>query len=577
MEVLAHGFMPQEFRHAVTMDGRWLLVGWSQQRVRADDTAPGHPGRDRGTKTLGGTERIKASERGIGSLNGPALHVSVVGADGTPVAARVVGSAGAWIGRAAECEIAVADPERHLSARHCRIDFADDSFWITDQSTNGTFLNGSTIPLPKGERQPLAAGDRLRVGRFVVTTAPASGQPPMMDVAAVANATDPANSPLIDPPWELQPAPSAASAERTLQQFGVAPTPPVPQPAPGAADTLSALLTDLLAETPPQTPPAPPPSGPQIASRIAPRTGPGMSPVDRLPEFTPSNAPVFGDPPPPPSSEVPLDPLAPEFAPPLPTPPMPAAEPPGPAAAPQQMMPDPLPGPSPASLTAMDDLVSALASEISQPAAGPHALSPAGSGGALEVYPPERSGTASTRALAAFWCGLGVMPSGQDPASLAKVMMELGAALRVAVDGFTDLLGPGHQEGPGTGHPFADGHAGLRRAIENHGSASPRIDDLMRAVFTLAAEREDAYVGAVRTALRHALRSMAPTALESRFGPVLQSRRQSARRAELMDLMFKMEAELLELAEAQFRKELNGLMRQRIRRRVTFENGGSHD
>ncbi len=469
----------------------------------------------------------------MGSLNGPALNLSVARADGTAVATRIVGPAGAWIGRASDCEIVLPDPERLVSGHHCRIDFADDTFWITDQSTNGTFLNGSTVALPKGERQPLAAGDRLRVGRFVVTTAPASADKPIADVASVTASADATASPLLDPPWALQPAAAAAPGEQTLlAQFPSEPK--VPAQAAGAADTLSALLTDLLAESP-----IPPPQ---------PQAAPAMPALDQLPEF----------------AQAPL---------PSPMPDPPPREPePAPAASPAP------PPSSPPSPSTVDELVSALASEIapSQPAEAPRALAQPSGSGALEVYPPERSGAAATRALAAFWCGLGVMPSGLDPAGLAKIMMELGAALREAVDGFADFLGPANADGHGAANPFADGHAGLRRAIARHGDEPPRIDDLVRTVFAMAAEREDAYIAAVRTALQHALRSMTATALESRFGPLLQSRRQSARRAELMDLMFKMEAELIELAEAQFRKELSGLMQQRIRRRVTFEGGGPH-
>ncbi len=449
-------------------------------------------------------------------------------ADGTPLATRLVGPAGAWIGRAATCELSLPDPDRHVSARHCRIDFADGSFWITDQSTNGTFLNGSPAPLPTGQRQPLAAGDRLRVGTYVVAASQPSADATLADVPLTTIAGTGPTSPLLDPPWAL-PSQGPDPATMPLIPDSAFPT-PNPAPQAGAADALSALLTDLLNDPVPPPPVPPAPSAPPPVPTAPPSPAP-----DRLPQFTHMAAP---------------EPVAAEPMAPLPTPP---------------------PPPPPPSSSTVDDLVSALASDLAGPVVP--AAQPIG---ALDLYPPDRSGTAATRALAAFWCGLGVMPSGLDPAGLSAVMMELGAALRESVEGFSDLLGPASADGHGTANPFADGHGALRRAIEHRGRDAPRVDEMVRAVFAAAAEREDAYIAAVRAAVQHALRSMTPTALESRFGPLLQSRRQTSRRAELMELMYKMEAELVELAEAQFRKELAGLMRQRIRKRVTFENGGSH-
>jgi pSer/pThr/pTyr-binding forkhead associated (FHA) protein len=66
--------------------------------------------------------------------------------------------AGILIGRSEECQLVV--PGRGVSRRHALLEPGAAGFTITDQSANGTLVNGA----PCRQRQPLASGDVLRIG-----------------------------------------------------------------------------------------------------------------------------------------------------------------------------------------------------------------------------------------------------------------------------------------------------------------------------------------------------------------------------------------------------------------------------
>ncbi|WP_155264575.1 type VI secretion system-associated FHA domain protein TagH [Sphingomonas segetis] len=73
---------------------------------------------------------------------------------------------GAVIGRADTCDWSLPDPQRHISSRHCEVRFHDGSYWLTDTSTNGTFVNNSADPL-QGEHR-IEQGDVILVGDFEI-------------------------------------------------------------------------------------------------------------------------------------------------------------------------------------------------------------------------------------------------------------------------------------------------------------------------------------------------------------------------------------------------------------------------
>ena len=78
----------------------------------------------------------------------------------------VLNRRGATIGRAPTCDWCLPDPQRFISSRHCEISFRDGGYWLTDVSTNGTYLNGSSERLT-GEHQ-IEQGDVLALGRYTV-------------------------------------------------------------------------------------------------------------------------------------------------------------------------------------------------------------------------------------------------------------------------------------------------------------------------------------------------------------------------------------------------------------------------
>lgn len=73
---------------------------------------------------------------------------------------------GGLIGRAATCDWSLPDPHRYISSRHCEVTFHDEAYWLTDVSTNGTFVNGGSERL-QGERR-LQPGDVILVGHYEI-------------------------------------------------------------------------------------------------------------------------------------------------------------------------------------------------------------------------------------------------------------------------------------------------------------------------------------------------------------------------------------------------------------------------
>ena len=94
---------------------------------------------------------------------------------------------GATIGRAPTCDWSLPDPHRYISSRHCEVTFRDDAYWLTDASTNGTFLNGASERM-SGERR-IEQGDVFLIGHYEMvaelsgSAAPAPTEPAKPDEA----------------------------------------------------------------------------------------------------------------------------------------------------------------------------------------------------------------------------------------------------------------------------------------------------------------------------------------------------------------------------------------------------------
>lgn len=129
---------------------------------------------------------------------------------------------GGTIGRSNENTWVLHDPERFLSSRHCQISFENGQYYITDLSTNGTFLNGAAEPLGKGNKQPMNDGDRFVMGDYefqvqkamtgvdgdspFAPAAPPAAESPWgnpEDIFAPADASSPFDAPMPNQPGNL--------------------------------------------------------------------------------------------------------------------------------------------------------------------------------------------------------------------------------------------------------------------------------------------------------------------------------------------------------------------------------------
>jgi type VI secretion system protein len=112
---------------------------------------------------------------------------------------------GARIGRSPHADWSLPDPRNYISSTHCEVDYRDGRYLLTDRSTNGTFLNGSSERM--SAPHPLAHGDVLQIGHYEVEVI-ASGEAGLWTPPADA----PAAAPASPPDWNGWGTPAEASA-----------------------------------------------------------------------------------------------------------------------------------------------------------------------------------------------------------------------------------------------------------------------------------------------------------------------------------------------------------------------------
>ncbi|MBY6003055.1 type VI secretion system-associated FHA domain protein TagH [Salipiger bermudensis] len=288
------------------------------------------------------------------------------------------------VGRGAENDLSLPDPDRTLSKRHCVLEERGGDYVLRDLSTNGTFLNyaGEHIgDIPA----PLSHGDVIQIGSFelVVEIAGASSAPDAPLPPAGDSLLLPAQAPTAE---AVSHDPLGGSDDDFLDALLGAPAEPSAQRAaipkdPFAADPLPA------GDTPPEAWPALGASAPDHSPAAqdaftAPEVQPGQIPDDWDDLFAP---------------EPPAAPL-PEAA------PKPAAEP----AAPMQPAPPPAPAPQPAP----------------PPSAAP--------------VPP--APTASDAALRAFLEGAGAPHLAIPEAETPETMARLGRVFAAMTAGMREIL-----------------------------------------------------------------------------------------------------------------------------------------
>jgi type VI secretion system protein ImpI len=72
------------------------------------------------------------------------------------------------IGRGADSDWVLPDPERQLSKHHCVVEQRDGAWFLTDTSANGVFVADSPDPLGGSGSVRLQDGLRLRLGDYVL-------------------------------------------------------------------------------------------------------------------------------------------------------------------------------------------------------------------------------------------------------------------------------------------------------------------------------------------------------------------------------------------------------------------------
>ena len=144
-----------------------------------------------------------------------------------PAPAVAFGPEGGSIGRSLDNALVLDDPSKYISRVHARVRVRDDTFVLEDLGSNASVVNDQ--PLGKGQQAPLAHGDRVLIGDYllqaIVDVTPAA------PVLAPPPANDPA-LPLFEPPPEPAPVPLPPLEAMAAQ-------PPVAQTAPGFLDPLA--------------------------------------------------------------------------------------------------------------------------------------------------------------------------------------------------------------------------------------------------------------------------------------------------------------------------------------------------
>ena len=73
---------------------------------------------------------------------------------------------GASIGRSSQCDWVLNDTDRFISNKHILIAYRDDTFFLTDLSSNGVYVNDSPTAIGKGNTHAIKLNDSFTLGKF---------------------------------------------------------------------------------------------------------------------------------------------------------------------------------------------------------------------------------------------------------------------------------------------------------------------------------------------------------------------------------------------------------------------------
>ena len=101
---------------------------------------------------------------------------------------------GGSIGRGDGNELTLPDPDRFLSSKHCQISCEGGQYYVSDTSTNGTFVNGGHEALGRGGKFALNSGSTLELGDYQFEVS-VGGQAALDIPAANPSFADPLDDP----------------------------------------------------------------------------------------------------------------------------------------------------------------------------------------------------------------------------------------------------------------------------------------------------------------------------------------------------------------------------------------------
>lgn len=376
--------------------------------------------------------------------------------DGGPMQVEIDGR-GLDVGRDQHLDWTLPDPSRYISGKHCEIRFRDGGYWLSDVSTNGTFLNGADFRMQSPYR--LRGGDRLTIGQYIVRVdipGEVAAPPPGGGFGAGRPAPGAPGGDL----WG-----SAGTAAPPVERAAVmAPRAAAPPPTDfldwaAALDPMAAPFPGVGA--PPPIGHTPPPGLPPLAPTPAPPAGLGGgfgAGFDRLPPLTPPAAPITGDlwgAPAPAAAPVdwgappPATPMFPDAAAldeasiPRPRRPAPVDEPPLAPLAPPRPAAEPPPAAAGfAALPLADPYALPPRAEASAPLAPPPAATPSFAAPFDAPFDPGPAapGAGDAALLARIARAAGLPPDAfarRDPGAVAD---EIGALIRLSADELRQML-----------------------------------------------------------------------------------------------------------------------------------------
>ena len=187
---------------------------------------------------------------------------------------------GGTIGRADNNQLVLPDPERTISRVHARVVFRGGAYTVVDNGSNPISVNGAVVGA--GREQPLAVGDELQIGGYLLV-AEAAGAPKSDDPFADLFGDAPMG--LAAPPAPKPPAPRAPPPAPARTAMAVTASWPPPAPAPAAAPAYAPAWPS----PPPPPARAPVAAGPAVIpddwdpfapDPVAAPPAPGAAPVD---------------------------------------------------------------------------------------------------------------------------------------------------------------------------------------------------------------------------------------------------------------------------------------------------------